>query len=54
MARSAAYAPLSDTMAALAAGAAAAILVAVAAAIALGTRITRLVRRAAQERERSP
>jgi hypothetical protein len=53
VARSAAYAPLSNAMTALAAGAVLAILVAVVAAIAIGRRVTRLVGRMAQERERS-
>jgi hypothetical protein len=50
VARSAAYAPLSNAMWALAGGAVMAILVAVVAAIGFGRRVIRLVARAAQER----
>ena len=52
VARSAAYAPLSNAMTALATGALMAILVTVVMAVALGRRVMRLVGRTAQERER--
>jgi hypothetical protein len=54
VARSAAYAPLSSAMTALALAAVLAVLVALGAAIALGRRVMGLVGRTAQERERVP
>jgi len=53
VARSAAYAPVSNAMTALATGALMAILVTVVTAVAFGRRVMRLIRRTAQGHERS-